>query len=214
MRLDVISPDAYVDWFRNNVAVSHFTQLPQASSIDRVRASDLEFDNCELFNRNYRSVSRPVIVIDGMRQWPSYVDLSSRKWTVENLVRRFPTVEFDITHVGDGHCRMSLQHYAEYMKQQRDEVPLYVFHRKFEKLVPDLLSEYSSPRCIVDNDLLSLLDMKLRPTLRWVVIGPARSGATFHIDPLETSAWNALYEGRKRWALYPPDRDPPGSIFD
>ena len=49
-----------------------------------------------------------------------------------------------------------------------------------------------------------------RPAFRWLVIGPQKSGASWHQDPMGTSAWNALLRGKKRWAMYPPTHEPPG----
>ncbi|KAI9907115.1 hypothetical protein PsorP6_003342 [Peronosclerospora sorghi] len=54
----------------------------------------------------------------------------------------------------------------------------------------------------------------IRPDFRWLVIGPQRSGAPWHQDPVSTCAWNSLVKGRKRWAIYPPDSPPPGVIMN
>ncbi|QRW26964.1 F-box and JmjC domain protein [Rhizoctonia solani] len=49
-----------------------------------------------------------------------------------------------------------------------------------------------------------------RPDYRWLIVGPAKSGSTFHKDPNATSAWNAVITGSKGWVMFPPDVLPPG----
>ncbi|KAF4391553.1 hypothetical protein G4B88_030704 [Cannabis sativa] len=59
------------------------------------------------------------------------------------------------------------------------------------------------------EDLFGLLGNE-RPDYRWIIIGPAGSNSSFHIDPNSTSAWNAVIKGSKKWVLFPPDVTPPG----
>lgn len=69
---------------------------------------------------------------------------------------------------------------------------------------------------IFQEDYFDVLDIDQRPPYRWFIIGPERSGASWHVDPGLTSAWNTLLYGRKRselvsmafdlWANFASDR--------
>ena len=108
--------------------------------------------------------------------------------------------------------RMTMGDYISYMRSQSDEMPLYIFDSKFAKKCPSLLQDYNAHTSFpwLRHDLFEPLGVSHRPDFRWLVIGPARTGAPFHVDPNHTSAWNMCVSGRKRWALYPPNCIPPG----
>ena len=44
---------------------------------------------------------------------------------------------------------------------------------------------------------------------KWMLIAGAGTGTAWHVDQFNTSAWNTLLHGRKRWLLYPPERGAP-----
>lgn len=96
---------------------------------------------------------------------------------------------------------VSLAAFLDYCPHTTDSRPRYVFDGK---LPFDLAADYAAPPLVEQpgDNLFGLIEAP--PAHRWLLIGGPRSGTGLHVDPLLTSAWNALVVGRKLWALFPP----------
>ncbi|KZV56304.1 F-box protein [Dorcoceras hygrometricum] len=147
---------------------------------------------------------KPVLINGLADNWPA-----RKSWTSELLLLRHPDTKFKLSQRSSKKITMKFKDYISYMNAQHDEDPLYIFDEKFGETAPDLLKDYSVPQ-LFQEDYFDVLDGEQRPPFRWLIIGPERSGASWHVDPSLTSAWNTLLCGRKRWALYPPGRVPLG----
>jgi len=130
-----------------------------------------------------------------------------KHWNLEKLLKTYPETDFRAESVD-----WPFSTYCSYMRRNQDESPLYLFDRKFaEKMAVDVGREggaYWKPDCF-GPDLFELLGTE-RPAHRWLIIGPERSGSTFHKDPNGTSAWNAVVQGAKYWIMFPPLAAVPG----
>jgi hypothetical protein len=114
-------------------------------------------------------------------------------------------VEFQI-----GRASQKLKDYMAYVTAPpREDTPLYLFDNDFGEKAPEMLKEYEPP-VYFQEDYFKLIKGGDRPSFRWLLVGPPRSGSTFHKDPNFTSAWNGLIYGAKKWILYPPEVVPPG----
>ncbi|KND00751.1 uncharacterized protein SPPG_03865 [Spizellomyces punctatus DAOM BR117] len=164
----------------------------ETDNIDR--RSDLTY---ETFMKEYGTPNRPVIITDVVTKWPAY-----GKWSTEYLLE----------HCGDKIFRaesvdIPFRDYVTYAEQCNEEAPLYLFDKKFAENTT-LAEDYHVP-LYFKEDFFSVLGDQ-RPDYQWLIIGPARSGSTFHVDPNSTSAWNAVITGAKKWVMYPPEVVPPG----
>jgi hypothetical protein len=118
--------------------------------------------------------NKPFILTSPVKEWPVY-----GKWTPEYLLKKYPEVKFRAEAVD-----WPMTKYMEYMTNSSDESPLYLFDRSFvEKTgisvgrdAPD--AAYWAPDCF-GEDLFSVLQ-EHRPDSRWMIMGPKRSGSTFH----------------------------------
>lgn len=181
----------------SKVPLELFTKnIPAANQIDR-----LEDMSYEEFAAKWSK--KPFILTKCIQPWPV-----TSSWTIDSLLERYPDVVFRAEAVD-----WSFKTYCQYMRNSHDESPLYLFDRKFaEKMGITVGKEegaaYWKPD-VFGPDLFELLGSE-RPAHRWLIIGPKRSGSTFHKDPNATSAWNAVIQGAKYWIMFPPSAQVPG----
>jgi len=160
----------------------------------------------ETFQQEYEARGIPSVIrgIPEKEGWPA-----TRRWTDLDRLENDPDLRNRMFKVGeddDGRSvKMKLKHFMRYLRDNRDDSPLYIFDSAFDENRGgrQLLKDYTVPSYF-DEDLFHLVGERRRPPYRWFLVGPERSGTCVHIDPLGTAAWNTLLFGQKRWVLFPP----------
>lgn len=181
----------------SHVILENYTSnIPQANHINR-----LETLIYEDFAQHWSN--RPFILTKCIQAWPVFSE-----WSIEALLNQYSGIKFRAEAVD-----WPFSTYHDYMTNNDDESPLYLFDRSFAEKMDIRIghgqdSVYWPPECF-GPDLFELLGQE-RPAHRWLIIGPARSGSTFHKDPNSTSAWNAVIQGSKYWIMFPPKTQVPG----
>lgn len=191
----------YKRWYRCHVDLRDF--FPPAQHIPTVCYEDI---SVEVFSSLFEGQCQPVMVSGVTASWP--VD----SWSLPNLLAKYSAATFTASKPSGGKIPVRLDDFLAYMSTQHDEDPLYIFDQDFGTTCPELLQQYQVPP-FIPQDYYKVLGSR-RPPYQWLVLGPGRSGAAWHVDPSLTSAWNTLLSGCKRWALYPPDVVPPGVVAD
>ena len=179
---------------------NHFGAAPRGPPIARI-SRDAAVD-VRAFAAEYEAGAGTPAIIESAAG--STIGASSGAWD-EAALRQ--TLGDRIFHAGGVNFRLS--DYFDYAATNDDDQPLYLFDPTFGASAPELLREYEPPPHFRD-ELFALLDGADRPDYRWLLIGGARSGQSWHKDPNMSSAWNLTLRGRKRWLFFPPHVTPPG----
>lgn len=174
----------------------------------------LDPSNSRVLSRNVKLGLPFLLPASATASWPA-----GQTWHPDALCQSHGSTAFRAGAGNENNTARSIRHadmllgdYLNYCERNADESPLYIFDPHFAERAPGLLTDYRPfGGDLFGPDAMQPLDP--RPMdFRWLVLGPMRSGASWHVDPLGTSAWNALLFGRKRWALYPPGPSPPPGV--
>ncbi|KAA8497144.1 Bifunctional arginine demethylase and lysyl-hydroxylase JMJD6-A [Porphyridium purpureum] len=154
----------------------------------------------ERFRTQYEAARLPLVIRGAMDKWPAY---AQGRWALPRIDARFRHVKMRCGEDDDGAAvRLKIKYFLRYCELQRDDSPLYIFDSK-PISIGSLRHDYQVPEYFKE-DLFAFVPEPRRPPHKWFLIGPKRSGSNVHIDPLATSAWNALIAGKKRWIFFPP----------
>ncbi|KAI7829573.1 hypothetical protein BC939DRAFT_11394 [Gamsiella multidivaricata] len=206
---DVSSDYLSLQWHRSNMFFGHFYPPPpisptptlgdQHSTGPTIPIEDYQDLDEDVFYRRYGYPNKPVMIQNSnVESWPAW-----KQWTLDALAAKHSDTVFRVSNIeSDTKPSFSLcfKDFLHYLKYNRDLNPFYLFDPCFAEAVPEMGTAYEVPKYF-RIDYFSLLKGSARPPYRWILIGPQRTGAPWHIDPSGTSAWNTLLSGHKRWAL-------------
>jgi hypothetical protein len=160
---DLFSDALYRPFHMSQVPLGPFvSNIPLQNQI--LRFSDI---SAEEFNAKY--FNTPFILTSPVKDWPGFGE-----WTYKSLASEYGDIRFRAESVD-----WQLRDYVAYMENQSDESPLYLFDRAFaEKTNGEMEAGFTVPECF-GKDFFEVLGDD-RPDRRWMILGPERSGSTFH----------------------------------
>lgn len=169
-----------------------FFSLPQADIIENPTREE--------FLENYGFKSKPCVIRGLMDQWPA-----ATKWTPEFFAQQYGEVLVSPRRGRqEGAYRtFTVAEYMEYLVTAQEPDPYYLRNWEIHLSHPELKDDYFVPDYF--ESWHDYMPDAYRPKLSWFYIGPANSCSLMHLDPIDTSAWNAVISGKKHWLFFPPE---------
>lgn len=146
---------------------------------------------------DFEKRTTPCIITGATNDW-----IAHSSWSFENLIRTHGNANFMLA---DGGEMIKLIDYIQYCDETNDDEPLYIFDESYSTRsdTKSLTNDYTTPSWFLEDVFKNL--GKLKPPHNWFIMGPRGSGSDLHVDPLGTSAWNALVKGKKEWVIFEPN---------
>src|SRR5215469_1337424 len=149
--------------------------------------------------RSDSPMSKPFLIRGGCANWPAF-----RRLTFDYLRDHAGHVKVEVKrgHAAGERLVMTLREFLDYCETSNESVPFYLTDWRY-RAVPQIREWMDPPEAF--RSWFDHVPPAGRPGWSWVYIGPINSQSQLHLDVKKSSAWNAVFSGRKEWLIFPPD---------
>ena len=173
----------------------HLLEIPknatEVQALDKEHLAALE---------QYMISSLPVNLANFMADWSLMQELSFKSIAVE-----FGANRIEVRRCTDPHELkvVTVADFIDYCLNNDDNDPYYWNTWQFSLENQNFFSSYEGKNPF--ENWLDLINPEEVPQLKWIITGGKRTFSPMHLDVLNTSAWNGLICGRKKWLFLPQD---------
>lgn len=163
----------------------------------------------EKYERDFLVPREPLVLRGAVREMPAV-----GKWNVDFFAQRYAARRVPVDGSGSGK-EMRLDEYVRWLRTSAgdsDDGALYMRNLQIFEHFPELKRDFKMPWIAQPNWLQSpvLGDFSGGSWRFWVELFLSGAGSRFpfvHMDPYYTHAWSVQLSGRKRFYLWPPERE-------